>query len=116
MPNWCMQDVYLHGETSMVTHLFWELKERNRFCDVVLPIPLEVIGQPHDGKSTSPQYNWRCDNWNTKWDVTNIILHDPHPLPSDHYSKDICLNFSCWTAWDAPIPVWEKLHELGIEA
>ena len=20
MPNWCMQEVYLHGETSMVTH------------------------------------------------------------------------------------------------
>ena len=116
MPNWCMQEVYIHGETSMVTHLYWELSDRQRFCDVVLPIPLEVIGQPHDGKSTSPQWNWRCDNWNTKWEVTNIILHDPHPITSDHYSVPTSyFNFSCWTAWDAPIPVWEKLHEIGIE-
>ena len=116
MPNWCMQEVYIHGETSMVTHLYWELKDRQRFCDVVLPIPLEVIGQPFDGKGTSPQYNWRCDNWNTKWEVTNIqiteeIVHgdDHYPIPTSYF------RFNCWTAWDAPIPVWEKLHELGIE-
>ena len=23
--------------------------------------------------------------------------------------------FRCWTAWAPPIPVWEKLHEMGIE-
>ena len=115
LPNWCDQEVYIHGETSMVTHLYWELKERKRFCDVVLPIPLKVIGQPYDGKSTSPQWNWRCDNWNTKWEVTNIqimeeIKHDDHyPMKTSYF------RFKCWTAWDAPIPVWEKLHELGIE-
>lgn len=116
MPNWCDQEVYIHGETSMVTHLYWELKDRQRFCDVVLPIPLEVIGQPFDGKGTSPQYNWRCDNWNTKWEVTNIqiteeIVHgdDHYPIPTSYF------RFNCWTAWDAPIPVWEKLHEMGIE-
>ena len=69
MPNWCEQEVYIHGETSMVVHLYWELKERKRFCDVVCPIPLEVIGQGHDGKGTSPQYDWRCNKWNTKWEV-----------------------------------------------
>ena len=115
MPNWCMQEVYIHGETSMVTHLYWELKDRQRFCDVVLPIPLEVIGQPFDGKGTSPQYNWRCDNWNTKWDVGNVEIVDPiqhgdhYPMPTSYFK------FTCWTAWDAPIPVWEKLHEMGIE-
>ena len=31
MPNWCDQEVYIHGETNMVTHLYWELKERKRF-------------------------------------------------------------------------------------
>ena len=83
---------------------------------MVLPIPLEVIGQPFDGKGTSPQYNWRCDNWNTKWEVTNIqimeeIVHgdDHYPIPTSYF------RFKCWTAWDAPIPVWEKLHEMGIE-
>ena len=115
MPNWCMQEVYIHGETNMVTHLYWELKDRQRFCDVVLPIPLEVIGQPFDGKTTSPQYNWRCDNWNTKWEVTNIEITQDI-IRDNTFSIDTSFfRFNCWTAWDAPIPVWEKLHELGIE-
>ena len=115
MPNWCMQEVYIHGETSMVNHLYWELWERQRFCDTVLPIPLHVIGQPFDGKGTSPQYDWRCDNWNTKWEVTNILItqeiirDDTFPIPTSFFK------FNCWTAWDAPIPVWEELYRLGIE-
>ena len=22
--------------------------------------------------------------------------------------------FNCWTAWSPPIPVWEKLHSMGV--
>ena len=54
MPNWCMQEVYIHGESKLVAHrIYWELRDRQRFCDVVLPIPLKVFGQPFDGKGTS---------------------------------------------------------------
>ena len=116
MPNWCEQEVYIHGETSMVTHLYWELKERKRFCDVVCPIPLEVIGQPYDGKSTSPQWDWRCNKWNTKWDVQDILIKEELVHGDDHYPIPTSyFRFVCKTAWDAPIPVWEKLHRLGIE-
>ena len=24
-------------------------------------------------------------------------------------------SFRCWTAWGAPIPVWDRLHAMGIE-
>ena len=23
--------------------------------------------------------------------------------------------FRCWTAWGPPVPVWDKLHELGVK-
>jgi hypothetical protein len=116
MPNWCEQEVYIHGETSMVTHLYWELKERKRFCDVVCPIPLEVIGQPFDGKGTSPQWDWRCNKWNTKWEVQDILIKEELVNGDDHYPIPTSyFRFVCKTAWDAPIPVWEKLHRLGIE-
>jgi len=116
MPNWCEQEVYIHGETSMVVHLYWELKERKRFCDVVCPIPLEVIGQPYDGKGTSPQWDWRCNKWNTKWEVQDILIKEEIVHGDDHYPIPTSyFRFVCKTAWDAPIPVWEKLHRLGIE-
>ena len=66
MPNWCEQEVYIHGETSMVVHLYWELKERKRFCDVVCPIPLEVIGQGHDGTCREARRQ-RCVTSSGEW-------------------------------------------------
>ena len=125
MPNWCMQDVYLHGETSMVQKLYDALTgDEPKFCSVVIPEPDNMfrglLGDEErkmcEEEGRPNWFDWRDKNWNTKWDVQAVVLHDPHPITSDHYSVPTSyFNFSCWTAWDAPIPVWEKLHEMGIE-
>ena len=40
MPNWCEQEVYIHGETSMVQKLYDALTgDQPKFCSVVLPEP-----------------------------------------------------------------------------
>ena len=112
MPNHCYQSVFIHGPQMMVQELYWalELKEP-RFCDVVLPIPFEQsIGMTG--------YDWRCANWGTKWDVIEVEIDDDGLEHSDDTYPNgpvAWFTFKCWTAWAPPIPVWDKLHSLGIE-
>lgn len=49
------------------------------------------------------EYNWHLSNWGTKWDfgIDNISQYDNQAFG---YSE---------TAWSPPVPVYEKLYELG---
>ena len=112
MPNHCDQTVAIYGPIDLVRELYTQLTDHNRFCDAVLPVPFaQSAGM--DG------YNWRVENWGTKWDVqeveiTHALQHSdmdpPAPVAGMSWFK-----FKCWTAWAPPVPVWNKLHEMGIE-
>jgi hypothetical protein len=64
-------------------------------------------------------YDWRVNNWGTKWDVCEVeideeIANDQGRFLFDADSKS-WFEFRCWTAWGPPVPVWDKLHELGVK-
>jgi hypothetical protein len=103
MPNHCDQQVYIHGDKNIVEELYNNLKREDpRFCDLVIPMPLS---------ESENWYEWRWKNWGTKWDVVDVDI-------TDGIEKDggkAWFTFRCWTAWGAPIPVWDKLHAMGIE-
>ena len=50
------------------------------------------------------------NNWGTKGDVVDVQLTKYIEDDEDKSS----FSFNCWTAWSPPIPVWDKLHELGV--
>ena len=112
MPNHCYQSVFIKGPRDMVRELYFNLDSRRvlspRFCDVVVPMPLDQAGN---------SYEWCNKNWGTKWDVAEVEIEDSglehsddeYPIPVAWFS------FKCWTAWGPPVPVWHKLHSLGIE-
>lgn len=105
MPNHCYQSVYLHGPRDIVRELYFNLNcKEPRFCDVVIPMPLLEAGN---------SYNWCCDNWGTKWDVAEAEITEP--LAHEDVFDKSWFSFRCWTAWGAPIPVWDKLHAMGVE-
>ena len=117
MPNHCYQTVDIKGDFSLVTQLYMALTEQNRFCDLVLPMPLE-------NWEGNKWYDWRKETWGTKWDLCQVDIIETdgitdierygvpkRPLP---YKRSVGFSFKCWTAWSPPIPVWEKLTELDI--
>jgi len=111
MPNHCYQTVSIYGPRDMVTELYFNLNTTvSRFCDTVIPMPLKEAGNT---------YEWCNENWGTKWDVAEVeIIHalehsdmdPPAPVAGMSWFK-----FKCWTAWGPPVPVWDKLHSLGID-
>jgi len=98
MPNHCYQQVRIEGPHKLVRILWDGLTENGlkngyatnpQFNQLIIPMPFEFW----DGADVD-WYDWRNENWNTKWDVCDV---------------------ECWTAWAPPVPVWQKLHRMGIE-
>ena len=111
MPSHCYQTVSIYGPRDMVRELYFNLNNRDpRFCAIVIPMPLDQAVN---------SYEWCNENWGTKWDVAEVeIIHalehsdmdPPAPVAGMSWFK-----FKCWTAWAPPVPVWDKLHAMGIE-
>lgn len=109
MPNHCYQSVYIRGPRAMVQALYFNLDcEDPRFCDVVVPMPLDQAGN---------SYEWCNENWGTKWDVAEVEIAEEgvERLDGEGSERIAWFSFRCWTAWAPPIPVWDRLHALGIE-
>jgi len=108
MPNHCDQQVTIKGPRALISQIEENLEE-GRFCDLISPMPFEMWIAPDQG-NFGAWYEWRNENWGTKWDVCAVEMGDLR-LIGDGTTKEI--EFQCWTAWAPPIPVWDRLVDLG---
>ena len=79
--------------------------------NMIIPMPDDI----ERGNLTTEQrelskgrnwYDWSCANWGTKWDAYNINVQR---------LSDTSLYVTMETAWSPPIPIFQKLVELGFE-
>jgi hypothetical protein len=71
--------------------------------------PKVKVCKPFD--TTMPAWReWRNEHWGTKWDVCNV--ENVQFISPDEYTRSV-LKFKCWTAWSPPIPIWDRLVDLG---
>lgn len=64
------------------------------------PEPFQrLLPCPHPLLQSGDWYNWRCENWGTKWDAYDIEL--------DNDRAEICMR----TAWAPPLPILNLLQE-----
>ena len=124
MPNHCYQQVEIQGPRFLVKELYDHLTKTDpQFCQLIVPMPFEQWLAPKtkwQGFEVEGWYDWRVKNWGTKWDVVDVdttqplLLHDDEPDTGDPWTMNASFVFNCWTAWSPPIPVWDKLVEMGI--
>lgn len=122
MPNHCYQQVHIHGPRFLVKELYDHLTKADpEFCQVINPMAFEQWLAPRTkwhGFEVEGWYDWRLENWGTKWDVCDVqitqsLLLDDEPS-DDPWTMNASFSFNCWTAWSPPVPVWDALVGMGI--
>ena len=103
MPNHTDNRVILsHDDSQMIDDIYNVMNtEGTELCHHLIPEPRDDENEP-----TSGWYEWRLDNWGTKWDV-----YETHCTRIDANT----LNLNFYTAWSPPIPVFDKLVDMGFE-
>ena len=122
MPNHCYQQVEIHGPRFLVKELYNHLTKTDpQFCQLIVPMPFEQWLAPKtkwQGYEVEGWYDWRVKNWGTKWDVVDVDATQPLTIHDDEDTDPANMNasfvFNCWTAWSPPVPVWNKLVEMGL--
>jgi hypothetical protein len=109
MPNWCNNTITLTGPKEKITAIYNKAKEDNALLQQLKPMPTELEGTTSPApKEGEPQplvdgfdnwYDWRVENWGTKWDVDmdGLELSDDGTTITGWFDS----------AWSPPIHAYE---------
>jgi hypothetical protein len=113
MPNWCDNQITITGPNSVIDKIEKIVRdddshENNGLLNFFRPMPKELEGTTSPGsQAKKPQpmiegfdnwYDWRCENWGTKWEVCEFY-------GVDRQGDTISFGFS--SAWAPPIPAYQ---------
>lgn len=99
MPNWCENSIVVTGKYEDIIPVYEALKA-NRFCEHLVPTPQEML-------ANNSWYDWRVDNWGTKWDI-----EDPDCVV-ERNAEDATLLARFESAWAPPTSIYDELHQRG---
>lgn len=129
MPNWNQNSLYLvHTDPAMIERAA-KGAEDNGLFSAFLPTPEGLenpLAETYGGEDAeeanrirseniekhgySSWYQWRLDNWGTKWDVSDCTADRFESEPGKY---SVNLHFD--TAWGPPIAFYEHLTSLGFD-
>jgi len=103
MPNWATTTITFEGKPHEICDVHGFLCGRNGAIDFnnFIPEPKDIMERPDikdaNGFLVPAWYNWRCENWGTKWNA------------GSHWKNDNTLIVR--TAWAPPAPILGKIEE-----
>lgn len=110
MPNWCFNSLVFRGRQRDLAELLGKI--HGDHCHLgfgkVIPEP-EGLGDERSSDGLLPGwYEWRCENWGTKWDIdspgsTSVLATPGH--------GQLTLSFE--TAWSPSLPVTEAISKIA---
>ena len=103
MPNHTDNRVILsHDDSQQIDKIYNVMNTGDaELCNYLIPEPRDDADEPMSG-----WYDWRLDNWGTKWDIYNATCERMD-------ANTLVMSFD--TAWSPPIPVYDKLVDMGFE-
>ena len=130
MPNWCDNQETITGPNSVIDkienivsepdNIDLSSKEKGEsmgLLNFMYPMPKELDGTTSPSSSADkPQpivdgfdnwYDWRCENWSTKWDVSEFYGVDRQYL-TEQSEGESTISFGFSSAWSPPIGAYEQ--------
>ena len=126
MPNWCDNQVTITGPSSVIDKIEKIVNEESNNAENGLlqffhPMPKELLdteaGPTAKTKAEKDErkarklefgaenwYDWRVNNWGTKWEVCEFYGVDKQP---DALIGDSTISFAFSSAWSPPIGAYE---------
>ena len=119
MPNWCDNQITITGPNSVIDKIekiVTEEKDGEGLLNYFHPMPRQLEDTTSPSSSADkPQpmvegfdcwYDWRCENWSTKWDVNEFYGVDRQHLNDSLDESTISFGFS--SAWSPPINAYQS--------
>jgi hypothetical protein len=92
MPNWCSNRATISGPAPVIQEITDILNEEN-------PELLAWMVPEPKYEGDQDWYNWRVNNWGSKWDISDVYF--------EHQAEEDQIQFSFSTAWG---PCVEAFH------
>ena len=133
MPNWCDNHISITGPNSVMDKLEKVIQTEEGLLQFMLPMPKELADTTSPfPKDATPEekaqriknldkygfdnwYDWRNENWGTKWDVNEYYGFDRQYINDDE--SQISVGFS--SAWGPPLQAFQEFidkHPVILEA
>ena len=115
MPNWCDNQVTITGSKSVIDKIEKianEEKGAGGLLNFFHPMPKELRDTTADGSKDkemikkygySDWYSWACDNWSTKWDISEFYGVEREISPEGQPM----ISFAFSSAWAPPIGAYD---------
>ena len=119
MPNWCDNQITITGPNSVIDKIEKIVKDedsKNGLLNYFHPMPAELRDTTADGSKDkkmikkyghSDWYSWACENWSTKWDISEFYGVDRQYLTEQSEGESV-ITFGFSSAWAPPIGAYEK--------
>ena len=122
MPNWCDNQITITGPNSVIDKIEKIVKEddshaNNGLLNFFKPMPKVLEGTTSPSSSADkPQpmvegfdnwYDWRVENWSTKWEVCEFYGVDRQYLTEQNEGESV-ITFGFSSAWAPPIGAYEQ--------
>ena len=116
MPNWCDNTVYITHDNPKKIQVLVDAWKENKFFGTIHPEPdytkvkvkptfPSIKGNDDPVNPESAWWDWRVQNWGTKWEITTDEAY------IDIQENEIRASFA--TAWSPPTGIFDKLVDQG---